>query len=62
MSVTNMSEKAKAMRRAYIKAWRQNHPDRVREHTRKYWEKRAAKEAERLAQAATSEADPEEPK
>lgn len=62
MSVTNMSEEAKAMRRAYIKAWRQNHPDRVKEHTRKYWEKRAAKEAERLAQSATSEADPGEPK
>lgn len=60
MSVTNMSEKAKAMRRAYIKAWKKNHPDRVREHTRKYWEKKAA-EAERLAQVA-SEADPEEPK
>lgn len=27
------------------------YPDRVKEHTRKYWEKKAA-EAERLAQAA----------
>lgn len=49
--MAEMSEKAKAMRRAYIKAWKKNHPDRVKEHTRKYWEKKAA-EAERLAQAA----------
>lgn len=53
--MAEMSEEAKAMRRAYIKAWKKNHPDRVKEHTRKYWEKKAA-EAERLAQAADEDA------
>ncbi len=53
--MAEMSEKAKAMRRAYIKAWKKSHPDRVKEHTRKYWEKKAA-EAERLAQVADEDA------
>jgi len=38
-----LSEDARAARNQYIKEWRANNKDRVREANRRYWEKRAAK-------------------
>ncbi len=40
-----LSEEARAARNQYIKEWRANNKDRVRETNRKYWERRAAKQA-----------------
>ena len=40
-----LSEKARAARNQYVREWRANHKDRVRETNRKYWERRAAKQA-----------------
>lgn len=40
-----MSEKAKSARAAYARAWRKAHPGRNAEACRRYWERRAAREA-----------------
>ena len=48
-----LSEAAKAARRAYSKKWRDANKERIREHTRVYWEKRgqqALEAAERDSQ------------
>lgn len=34
-------------RRAYMKAWRAANKDKVKEHNRRYWERKAAKMAEK---------------
>lgn len=39
--VVMMTEAAKAARKAYLRSWRKRNPDRVREHQRRYWEKKA---------------------
>lgn len=36
-----MTEAAKAARKAYLTSWRRRNPDRVKEHQRRYWEKKA---------------------
>lgn len=36
-----MSEAARAARNAYKRRWAKENPDKVREYTRRYWEKRA---------------------
>lgn len=38
----NATEAARLAYNAYIRAWRQAHPDKVREHNLRYWEKKAA--------------------
>jgi len=38
-----LSEEARVARNQYVKEWRANNKDRVREANRKYWERRAAK-------------------
>ena len=38
-----MTDEAKAVRRAYLAAWRKKNPERVREQNRRYWERRALK-------------------
>lgn len=40
-----LSEKAREERNRYVRAWRAANKDKVRETNRKYWEKRANKEA-----------------
>lgn len=36
-----MTEQARAARREYLREWRQKHPDKVKEHAARYWERRA---------------------
>lgn len=36
-----MTESARLAYNEYIRAWRKSHPDRVREHNRSYWERKA---------------------
>lgn len=51
-TMENTTEAARLAYNAYIKAWRKAHPDKVREHNRRYWEKKAARmqsEAEQQA-------------
>ena len=38
-----MNEQAREAQREYLRAWRKQNPDRVKEANRKYWEKRAAR-------------------
>ncbi len=54
----NTTEAARLAYNAYIRAWRQAHPDKVREHNRRYWEKKVARmqaEAEQQNTGATPE-------
>lgn len=39
-----MTEAAKEARRAYKRQWAQQHPDKVKQHQTRYWEKKAAAE------------------
>lgn len=41
-----LTEAALQARREYMRAWRANNADKVREHARRYWEKRAASREE----------------
>ena len=38
-------------RRAYMKAWRAANKDKVKEHNRRYWERKAAKMADKEAKS-----------
>lgn len=40
-----MSERAKASRAEYYRKWRAMNPEKVKEKNRRYWERRAAKNA-----------------
>lgn len=52
--MTNVNtEKAVEARRAYQKAWRAKNKDRVREYSRRFWEKQAAKQNETAAEQRT---------
>lgn len=42
-----IEERAREERREYYRKWRAKNPDKVREHNRRYWEKRAALRAEK---------------
>jgi len=39
-----MSEAAKEARREYKRRWNRSNPDKVAQHQRTYWERKAAKE------------------
>lgn len=41
-----MSDDARAARNAYKRKWAQENPDKVREHQKRYWEKKARQAAE----------------
>ena len=41
MGNKDFDAEVKAARREYFKAWRAANKDKVREHNRRYWEKRA---------------------
>jgi uncharacterized short protein YbdD (DUF466 family) len=45
MERKKLSEAARVCRNKYLKVWRKNHPENIKEAQRKFWEKRAAKEA-----------------
>lgn len=40
--MTKLSEQAKEAQRRYLREWRHKNPERVRQHTANYWEKKAA--------------------
>lgn len=40
-----LSENAKAIRAAYMREYRRQHPDKMREYERRKWERRAAEQA-----------------
>ncbi|MBR6208908.1 MAG: phosphatase [Oscillospiraceae bacterium] len=37
------SVSAEELRRKYLKEWRKQHPEKVREYNRRYWERKAQK-------------------
>ena len=37
-----MDEAAREAQRQYLRNWRREHPDRVQQHNRTYWQRRAA--------------------
>lgn len=41
-----MDEDAREARRAYLRQWKNDHKDRVREYNRRYWSKKAARAKE----------------
>lgn len=41
-----MTEQAKAAMRAYRREWRRKNPDKVKAYQEKYWEKKAAQQAQ----------------
>ena len=41
----NTTEEAKEIRRAYYRAYRKKHPDKVREANARYWQKKAREAA-----------------
>ena len=41
-----MTEEARKAQREYMRKWRKENPDRVKEATRRYWEKKAAEAAQ----------------
>jgi hypothetical protein len=43
---TELSEQAREARRAYKREWNQNNSEKVKKHTARYWEKKAALLAE----------------
>ena len=43
--MTNISDTAKSIQREYLRSWREQHPEKVREYNRRYWEKKAAQTA-----------------
>lgn len=49
-------ERAAEMRRAYHKAWRAKNKDRVREYNKRFWEKRAEKQAVQLDSSQSEQA------
>ena len=44
---------------AYLREWRHAHPDRVREHNRRYWERKAEKMQEEQQTNQTTGTEPE---
>ncbi len=38
-----MTEEAKAARRSYKRKWAKEHPEKVKQHQERYWQKKAAK-------------------
>ena len=46
MERKKLSEAARICRNAYLKKWRKKHPENIKEAQRKFWEKRALKEAQ----------------
>ena len=53
-TMSNPDDAATKARREYMRRWRKNNPDKVRENNRRYWEKKAKEYRESLAQQPTS--------
>lgn len=61
--MAEMSEEAKAQRRAYKRAWAAKNPDKVKAHQRAYWERLAQRQkAQEGAAPAMQEEKPGEGK
>jgi len=41
----DFEQSARNLRREYLRKWRSEHPERVREHNKRYWIRRAEREA-----------------
>lgn len=41
MSEKELSQEAKEARRAYLRKWRRENPEKVKEQKRRYWERKA---------------------
>ena len=52
--MTELTEKAKELRREYARKWRAANPDKIRDAQRRYWERRA-KEAEEIREKAAAD-------
>lgn len=39
---TNMKDNARELKNAYLREWRKKNKDKVKEHNRRYWEKKAS--------------------
>lgn len=50
-----MTEQARAAQRAYKAAWRRKNPDKVKQAQERYWEKRAAQQAQEAQRAPDTE-------
>jgi hypothetical protein len=46
-----MTEAAKEARRAYLREWARNNPEKVKAHQEKYWAKKAAEQEARREQS-----------
>jgi len=55
-----MTEQARAAQRAYKAEWRRKNPDKVKQQQERYWEKRAAQQAQETQTAPTTEETQEE--
>ena len=51
----NLSEEAKAARKAYQREWARKHPDKVKQHQERYWEKRGALRTKQQPPAGNAE-------
>lgn len=47
-SNTSLTEEAKKARNAYRRTWAKNNPDKVKEYTRNYWERKAQELAKEM--------------
>ena len=50
-----IDDKAKAAQREYLRAWRKQNPEKVKQYNRGYWERRAEREAKQDAENASTE-------
>ena len=55
MSKQNVS--AGELRRKYLKEWRKQHPEKVKEYNRRYWERKAQKAASSEMTTAKAESE-----
>ena len=58
--MSELTEKARLLKNAYCKQWRDANPDRIRKYTKTYWEKQAAKysiadEVRKLSEAGSTQ-------
>lgn len=53
MDNQKLDEAAKNERREYYRKWRAANKDKVRQHNRKYWEKRAMKKSQEQKEETT---------
>ena len=55
MQVANIDERAKEMRRQYLREWRAKNPQKIRQYNENYWRRKALamQESERKEESST---------